>query len=683
MNNKLCSNWILLRKPNRFLPALFLAAVILGAPGFSFCGVPDWLRDAARVSLPKYADDVKAVVLLDDQATTVNPNGEIKTRYRVAIKILRPEGRRRGSVGVYSDSETRLTYLKGWCIPANGHEYEVKEGDAVETSLSGAGELYSDTRVKVLVIPAADPGNVIGYEYEQRRRPYIRQDVWSFQDDIPVRESRFELALPQGWKFDTFWLNHAAEKPEAAGENHWVWQLNDLPAIEDEPEMPAWRAVAGRMAVIYSGGGELEKGSQANWASIGRWYANLSRGRRDVSPEIRQKVTELTANAKTKLAQIQALAGFVQRDIRYVAIEIGVGGYQPHAARDILVDGYGDCKDKATLLSAMLQGVGVESYYVLINTNRGVVEPNFPSALTFNHAILAIRLPADIPTESLYALHKDPKLGNLLFFDPTDSMTQLGYLPGPLQENYGLLVTQDGGELVELPLLAPSVNRLFRAAKLSLTPSGDLAGVVEEIRWGVPDAIRRAQLLAAPQAERQKKLESFLGSFLGGLVLESSHVENLENYDKNLVVTYTFLARDYAKRAGNLLLIRPRVLGEKSMDLTQEKGKERKYPVEFDSTSLETDMFDIAIPSGYEVDELPAPVDIKSPFGEYTSKIEFQQNVLKYQRTLQISSVEIPADRVDELKKFFSEIDTDQRSSAVLKEVTMEAPAVPPAASKP
>ena len=103
--------------------------------------------------------------------------------------------------------------------------------------------------------------------------------------------------------------------------------------------------------------------------------------------------------------------------------------------------------------------------------------------------------------------------------------------------------------------------------------------------WGAPDAARRAQLLAAPEAERQKKLEDFLGGFLGSLVLQSSAVENLNSFDKNLVVAYTFLAKNYAKRAGNLLLIRPRVLGEKALDLNQEKGKERKYPVEFDRTS--------------------------------------------------------------------------------------------------
>src|SRR5579872_4497683 len=156
---------------------------------------PDWLRLAAQAPLPKYPDDTKAVVLYTEQVTTVTGTGDIQTEYRKAIKILRPEGREFGIVAVPFDKETRLTYVKGWCIPASGKDYEVKEKDAIETALF-TESLYDGTKTKVIRIPAAEPGNVIGYEYEQRRRPFILQDAWAFQEEIPVRRARFELHLP-------------------------------------------------------------------------------------------------------------------------------------------------------------------------------------------------------------------------------------------------------------------------------------------------------------------------------------------------------------------------------------------------------------------------------------------------------------------------------------------------------
>src|SRR5690349_12678225 len=95
------------------------------------------------------------------------------------------------------------------------------------------------------------------------------------------------------------------------------------------------------------------------------------------------------------------LASFVQREIRYVAVEVGIGGYEPHHAQATFKNRYGDCKDKVTLLSTMLSDIGVESYYVLINTSRGVVMPEFPSPRFFNHAIVAIRIPGEAQPDVL------------------------------------------------------------------------------------------------------------------------------------------------------------------------------------------------------------------------------------------------------------------------------------------
>ena len=166
---------------------------------------------------------------------------------------------------------------------------------------------------------------------------------------------------------------------------------------------------------------------------------------------------------------MQVLADYVQQQIRYVAIEVGIGGLQPHPAADVFKHQYGDCKDKVTLLSTMLKQVGIDSYYVMVDTHRGIVNPDFPS-LRGNHMIMAIRLPQDVPTNSLYAAIDDPQLGRLLFFDPTDPYVPLGYLPSDLQQNYGLLMTADSGKMILLPLLPPPTNRLLRTATLTLGP---------------------------------------------------------------------------------------------------------------------------------------------------------------------------------------------------------------------
>lgn len=129
----------------------------------------------------------------------------------------------------------------------------------------------------------------------------------------------------------------------------------------------------------------------------------------------------------------------------------------------------------------MLKEIGIESYYVLINGVRRMIDPNFPTT-SFDHAILAIHLPDSIPDAALFAIAKDLELGRLLFFDPTNEYVPLGYLPYYLQNNYGLVAGPNGGELIRLPLLPPPTNRVIRTAKITLSQNGGLDGSFQEIR---------------------------------------------------------------------------------------------------------------------------------------------------------------------------------------------------------
>jgi transglutaminase-like putative cysteine protease len=642
--------------------AWWLVPVLLLCGPCASAGAPDWLRDAARLPLPSYPEETRSVVLLSEQVTTVKDSGEITTLYRHAVKILRPEGRKEGVVTVYSDHETRISSLKGWAISAKGEEYEVKEKDAVETGLD-PGILYGDTRKKVLAIPAAEVGSVVGYEWEHKRRPSILEDSWLFQEDTPVLRSRFTLRLPSNWEFKSYWSNHAALDPQPQGPGQWVWQLENLPGIESLRLMPPWQAIAGWLSVHYYPG-QNAQGTAGSWQQIAAWYGQLTAGRRQSTTEIQQKVAQLTAGTTDPLDKIKALTTFVQHNVRYLAIKIGVGDFQPHSAQEIFSNRYGDCKDKVTLLSTMLHDIGIESYYVLINTTRDVIRPGVPS-LSFDHAILALRLPQDVPDNALYSVMRHPTLGTILFFDPTDSITALGYVPSYLQASYGLLVTDSGGELVELPLLPPNLNRLLRSAKLNLSSDGTLSGSVTEVRGGQQATLRRAQLRDMQPADRKKFFENLLAGSLSGFSLLDYQIEGLEDYGANLVVRYRFIAENYAKPAGNLLLVRPRVLGQKSDDVME--GKERKYPVEFEGTSLQSDLYDITLPSGFRVDELPQAVSAKYAFGQYLSQIKVTGDILQYQRDYQISQIEVPTEHLADLKAFFRQITEDESNTAVLK----------------
>lgn len=648
---------------------LAFACVLLN-PGVVRAGgdAPGWMHAAASASLPKYDDKTDAVLLYSEDVLNVQGSGKIKKIERRAYKILRPDGRRLGKQEFFYDAETKITGIRGWCIPVQGKDFEVKDKETTDTAYMDVegGELYSDYHAKVMQIPAADPGNVVGYELEQDYRPYVLQDEWFFQRPVPVREAIYTLQLPPGWEYKAVWLNHAEVLPASSG-NQAQWSVKDVSEVKWEREMPPWKGVAGVMIVSIVPPGGVNHGF-LTWREMGSWYSGLVQGRRDASPEIKQQVANLTGSLTTPLAKMQALTQFMQNEIRYVAIELGIGGLQPHTAPDVFKHRFGDCKDKATLLSSMLKEIGVDSYYVIVHSERGAVTATTPPHLdSFNHAILAIRLPDEVSDPSLVAVMAHPKLGRLLIFDPTDTLTPLGELRGALQGSFGMLVTPDGGELVELPRLAPSHNVIQRTAKLVLDTQGTLKGEVRELRVGDAASHERYALRSVQKsADQIKPIETLMTRSVGAYQITKASVTNLKQNQLPFEFDWSFVAPSYAKSAGDLLLVRPRVIGIKTNDLLETK-EPRKYPIELPGPALETDTFEITLPTEYEVDDLPPPIEVSYDFATYRSKAEVTGNVLKYTRTFELKDPSIPVSRVEDLKKLYRMIAGDERNTAVLK----------------
>ncbi|HXY01070.1 MAG TPA: DUF3857 and transglutaminase domain-containing protein [Candidatus Limnocylindrales bacterium] len=674
MNSKLCcSRQAFLREIRNSGVASVLAGLILFFVFFARAAsggdAPQWIHAQVNVPLPDHDEKTNAVLLYAEESFTVQGNGKMKRTERRVYKILRPDGRAYGTVRADFDAETKISSMRGWCVPAQGKDYEVKEKDAVETALYGVqnGELMSDFKTKMLVIPAAEPGNIVGYEIDQEVHPYVIQDVWAFQqENAPVREAHYTLQLPAGWEYKAVWLNYP-EVASSGGSGQWQWVVKDVKAIKPENDMPPWEGVAGQMVLsLIPPGGAGNKGFES-WADMARWEEGLVRGRRDISPEIKQKVADLTKADTTPLAKMRSLSRFVQKDVRYVAIQLGIGGWQPHPAVEVFTHKYGDCKDKSTLLSGMLQEIGVESYYVFINTTRGAVTPATPATRWFNHVIVAVRLPQGINDASLVAVMDHPKLGKILFFDPTDEWTPFGHLRGELQANYALLLAGESGELVKIPQLPSALSGVVRTAKLALSAFGTLSGDFVEQRNGDYGERQRAALKSVSKdTDRVKYLESLISHSLPAFQLTKASVVNLNDSDEPFIYQYSLVAANYAKIAGNLLLVRPRVVGINSSDLLETK-EPRKYAVEFDGPFRNSDTIEIAIPAGYEVDDLPPPVNVDYGFASYHSKTEASGNTLKYGRTFELKELSVPVTKVDELKKLYRIIAGDERNTAVLK----------------
>jgi hypothetical protein len=294
------------------------------------------------------------------------------------------------------------------------------------------------------------------------------------------------------------------------------------------------------------------------------------------------------------------------------------------------------------------------------------VSPDTPANLDFDHVILAIRLPGATDDASLIATVTHANLGTLLFFDPTDTLTPLGRLLGALQANYGLLVVPDGSELIRLPQLAAETSGIRRTANMVLDEKGTLTGEITEL--GVGDAARyeREGLNALPlDADRIKPVEARVARALSTFRIVRAAVGNVDALDLPFVWHYSLEAENYARATGNLLLVRPRIVGSMASGGFLETKETRQQAIEFEGPARHTDVFDIELPANYKVEELPPPVNADLGFVSYSSKTEFVEGKLRYSRSFEVKQLSVPAGKAAELRELYRAIADDERRTAV------------------
>ena len=656
---------------SRLMPvilAAFLMVAVKAHAGslFGSAGpVPEWVKTAAQEKLPVFPGNPKAVVLLDETTYTVGLDGRATEHVRRVVKILRPQGRDYGYPAVWYDKDSKVLSMHVWSIDAAGHEYSLKDNEIADVGAPGeGGELYSDARAKIADPPGRDPGGIIAFEYERRDRSYLAETNWSFQDVLPRMNQSFTLVLPAGYTYTTTWAHHRKVDGADLENHHYRWEMDNEAAIDLDqvPMSPGEGALSPRMTVHYAGPGLMEP-QDGTWQGIGAWYAELERGRLVATPDIAAKAAELTTGKTDFYDKAEAIGNFVQQKIRYFVIEMGVGGYQPHVAEDIFRGRYGDCKDKAALLSSMLSSVGIHSVLLMVDSERGVIDPEDPSIIA-NHMIGAIEIPKGYDSSKLHSVVTAKSGKRYLIFDPTWERTPFGQIEDNLQGSFGVLMEGNDSQIIELPVMDPKLNTIRRKASFQLTADGSLKGSVTDLRYGDLAERRRYVFSSEDGKKQQEYMDRIIGHDFTAASLTGLKVNNVDALDKDLTTTFDLQASHFASLTGPLLMVRPRVLGSYGLAVNH---KIRNVAIDLEQTMQGTDEYDIELPEGYVVDELPDPVKADFGFASYISSSEMHGRTLHYSRTYTVRQVTVPAAKYADVQRLAAVIAADEDSRAILK----------------
>jgi transglutaminase-like putative cysteine protease len=643
----------------------FLVAVPARASGIGD-DTPAWVQQAAAIKVPAYDKDVPAVVLVDEGATTIDSDGRITIVYNFAVRVLQREGREYaiGRVGYIPDS-AKVKELRAWLIRPGAQTKRYGKDETVDVA-GDLNDVYNEYRVKTIAATSdADVGSVFAYSYTREERSVFSQDDWAFQNSLPVLSSRYTLTLPSGWRAEGVTFNYQNVEPRVNGTTY-TWELSNLPPIPDEPLSPSLSHLVPRLAVSYyppANTPSLSIKTFANWSEVAAWMSELEDPQVQVDDAMARKAYELTALAKTEFEKIRAIASYVQ-NIQYISIQTGLGrggGYRPHASTEVFAKSYGDCKDKANLMRAMLKVVGIEAIPVSIYSgDPNYVRANWPSPQQFNHCIIAVKV-SDQTKVSTVIEHA--KLGRLLIFDPTDGETPLGDLPYYLQGSLALVDSKASTELVTMPITPPEMNQLERVATLQLQADGAIAGQIQENANGQTAARFRTEFRQLSKPDYHGMIERWLTS--GATSARLNKIEPSDNAaDGKFTLNVEFSASAYGQlMQGRLLVFKPAVVSRReSLALT---SSQRKHPVVLRANAY-SETVKVQLPAGFAVDEVPDAVKLETPFGSYMTSYEVVGGELVFKRQLSQKATTIPAAQYDVVRKFFESIRAAENAPVVL-----------------
>ena len=345
--------------------------------------------------------------------------------------------------------------------------------------------MYSDFRQRHVNVVGLRPGDVLEYQITNKTfTPLASGQFWyeySFPKYRAVNEARLELEIPASRGVKLKSPDQKYTTSENGGWRTYAWVKTNI-----RPD----RKTESAEDLEYEADREfpdVQMTSFSDWKQVASWYGTLQGERVTLDDAVRKKAAELTVGATTNTQKAQRLYDYVAKDFRYVSLSFGVGRFQPHDAAEILHSGYGDCKDKHTLLAALLKAAGISSYPVLIGAGRKL-DPDVPSPAQFNHVITAAKLGTDFT-----------------WLDATAEVAPFGLLMYDLRNKQALLASTDSnGGLRKTPVEAPVKNSLTYVLDGKVSETGTLEGTVDMNASGDSDVPLRILFRSMAQADWKK-----------------------------------------------------------------------------------------------------------------------------------------------------------------------------------
>lgn len=581
-----------------------------------------------------------ALILLSDEKIKVTPENTQISQMHYLVKILNNRGKENFSESHidYDSTYERVELEFARTIKPDGTVVDVGSRHIRDVSRYLNFPLYSNARVYIISFPEITEGAVIEYKVKIFRNQLINKKdfvlAYPIEASEPVITAKFELTLPKqklmqlkiiNEKYNNFGVDLKPKIDKLEDRVIYTWEFNNIPQIIPESNMPNDVEINPTMIISTFN----------SWQDIYSWWWGLAHDKMKADSAIKDKVRELVKNETIDEAKIRAIYNFCAQKIRYVAVEYGQAGYQPHNAADIFKNKYGDCKDQAILLVTMLKEAGFSAYPALISTKEYYnLNPDFPMML-FNHVIAAVGL-------------KD----TIIFMDPTAETCSFDDLPVSDQQRKVLLFKEDTFKIQETPLYQANHNLLSQSLGIKINQDETIICQRAVSTGGVYDQAQRYWLVYTPPDVIKEKLREKIQDISIGAKLISVDIKNLDNLDLPVVLNYSFSGQEYFTNAGAMRIM-PQLASLDNSLIAQEK---RKYPIDFTCLDTKEAIFEIAIPDNFVVKYIPKSINEDSPWLSFSAEYSHRGNKICFKQKTELKKALIREEEYAGFKAFFEEL---------------------------
>jgi len=583
-------------------------------------------------------EDEEAVMLLVDEEAEIKEDNTSISSVHVIKKVLKEKGRSLAEVVIgYDSTDERIELEYARTITPQGKAVYVGKENIRDVSKYLNYPLYSNARAFIISMPAVEIGAIIEYKIKIYSSRLINEDdftyIYRLRERYPIGRASFKLTVPQGrsphlklFHKDEVGAHQLLPREELIGDkNNYLWEFKEIEPIIPEEKMPPLPLI--NPAVIIS--------SFDSWQEVYSWWYELFKDKIVLSDEIKKFVDELTKDTADDLEKARKIYEFCAKEIRYVAVEYGESGYEPHAAKDIFWNRYGDCKDMATLLVGMLRYAGLDAYPVLITT-REVYPIAFDFAsVNFNHAIAAL-------------FYK----GEFIFMDATSSTTSFGDLPLSDQERDVLVFLKDGYKLVKIPLLRD--NEVIYQTDIEIDKNEDAHITREVTTTGYFAAQQRYYFKHTHPDELEENIQSRMAEISPFSELIDYAIENADEFDKLPVLRYTFKAKKFLSPAHNLRIV-PSV-EDITIDTAYAGKKERKFAIDFGGISKRVSQVKIKLAPNLKLEYAPANRKIRTKWFDFELNLSSKKNIIDFKQEFKIKERFVQQNEYESFKKKLEEV---------------------------